>query len=63
MAKRITITETNAPAAGFAEVFARLLLDREKARPALVLVDNSKTEPVGYKLSAHDPSRPLSAVV
>lgn len=61
--KRITITETNAPAAGFGEVFARLLLDRERARPALTLVDNSKPAQAGYKLPAHDPSRPLPAVV
>ena len=63
MTKRVTISETNSPSSGFAEVFARLLIEREKSRPALALVDNSTPEPTGYKLPAHDPSRSLPAVV
>lgn len=63
MTKRITITETNAPSAAFAEAFALLLIEREKSRPALSLVDNSKPAPDGYKLPAHDPSRSLSEIV
>ena len=63
MAKRITITETNAPAGCFAEAFARLLLEREKSRPVLSLVGNPKPETAGYKLPDHDSSRSLPAVV
>lgn len=63
MTRHITIIEVNAPAAGFAEAFARLLIEREKARPALSLVNNSKPAPSEYKLPSHDQSRPLPAVV
>lgn len=62
MTKRVTVSETNLPSAGFTEAFARLLLEREKSRPTLMLVDNSKSEPLGYKLPAHDPRRSLSPV-
>ncbi|BAO29373.1 hypothetical protein [Sulfuritalea hydrogenivorans] len=57
MAKRITITETNSPAAGFAEAFARLLVERERARPALSLVSTPAAEHCGNNPKNERPSQ------
>lgn len=37
MTKRVTVSETNLPSAGLTEAFARLLLEREKSRPAAAI--------------------------
>ncbi|MCX8016497.1 MAG: hypothetical protein N2690_01145 [Rhodocyclaceae bacterium] len=64
MAKRITITEANAPPTFLAEAFARLLFERNKTMPAPALsLVTSKPVTAGYKLPAHDQSRPLPPVV
>lgn len=63
MTKRITITETNAPTACFAEAIARLLVERERQRPTLSLVPNLPPAATAHNIAAHDQSSPLPAVI
>ena len=63
MAKRVLVTETNAPVSRLAEAVARLLIEREKARPALTLVDGSKPPTGATTLPTHDPSSPVPPLV
>lgn len=43
MTKRVTVSETNSPSPDFAESFARLLLERESAPPALTVEAERQT--------------------